>query len=443
MESDHRWDAEGACPVASAAERRERGREITVGVQGADISGCDDRAIQMAIDDMATRDGGGIVRLQPGTYTLTGPVRLRSHVSLIGAGADTILRLGPVVSSSLAVDADIGEKQIQPKDPSGFKPGMGVILRDRTKSNSISTMPLTITEVRDGRLLTREWINHDWCAENGAVVLNHFPLIHGFEIEAVCVEDLVLDGEVTDVPESLQGVWGGNLYLRRVDGAVIRNVESRRCVGDGLRCGQSRNIVMENCRVHHNSEYGIHPGSHTKRVRITDSEIHSNGSDGLYVCWGVQHSTFAGNVIHHNGHIRHRTGFCIGHKDTDNVIENNHVFENHKHGIHIRTTTAANGAHRNVFRNNRIENNGVRIDQVPEDLRAKVPEQELLGCGIYVNGATRDLRFENNTVRETRTGDERVQVVGLYVGPDVSGTVLEGNRIEGHPDEDVVARDGM
>ena len=104
-------------------------KEITVGPRNADITGTDNRAIQIAVDALGSR-GGGTVRLTGNEYTLIGPVRLRDNVTLKGKGPEkTILKRGPAVSCALAKDADIGQKEITPKDASLFVPGMGVICR--------------------------------------------------------------------------------------------------------------------------------------------------------------------------------------------------------------------------------------------------------------------------------------------------------------------------
>ncbi len=64
---------------------------ITVGGSSADVSGFSSEAIQIAIDAIKTR-GGGIVKLNPGTYNIIGSVRLLSHTTLTGAGKSSILK---------------------------------------------------------------------------------------------------------------------------------------------------------------------------------------------------------------------------------------------------------------------------------------------------------------------------------------------------------------
>ncbi len=409
--------------------------EITVGPSGADVIGSDGRAIQIAIDAMAYR-GGGVVKVLPGTYTLSGPVRLRSHVALVGDKDKTILVLGPVVCSRLAVDADIGQKQITPIDASPFCEGMGVVMRDNAKPNAMATTPRTITKIEDGVLHLDDWITNDWIADNGAMLVSYFPLLHGFEVEDVTVDGFTLDA----APDSTEGLdeingalqWGGCMYVRRGQRCTVRNVKAMNCCGDGFRNGQSRYITYENCESAHNTHYGMHPGSHSPYTTARNCHIHHNGSDGLYLCWGVCDGEFTDNDIHHNGGRIHRNGISIGHKDTDNLIARNHVYENAKHGICFRIKTAANGAHRNIVRENVIENNGSAEDKIPAVLAAD-PRNEVLCAGVHVRGITCDLTFERNVIVESRDEGQRYQHNAFYFDKGVSGVKLIANELSDHP----------
>jgi hypothetical protein len=84
------------------AQTEVRGR-ITGTVEYADADAS--AAIQRALD-LAGRQGGGAVLLQPGVYLLHRPLRLRSRVTLHGSGRSTALRLAPDHETGTAV---IGE----------------------------------------------------------------------------------------------------------------------------------------------------------------------------------------------------------------------------------------------------------------------------------------------------------------------------------------------
>ena len=68
-------------------------REITVSVgdEGADFTGSDDKVIQGALDYVA-RLGGGTVELLPGTFALRNALLPHAGLILRGSGDDTVLR---------------------------------------------------------------------------------------------------------------------------------------------------------------------------------------------------------------------------------------------------------------------------------------------------------------------------------------------------------------
>ncbi|MFH1570150.1 MAG: right-handed parallel beta-helix repeat-containing protein [Gemmatimonadota bacterium] len=408
---------------------------LTVGPTGADVCGATGRALQVAIDALAYR-GGGTVQVQPGEYLLDGPVRLRSGVTLRGVEGKTVLKRAPAIWSRLAVDADIGQRQITPVGAAAFRPGMGVVLRDDEQPFPQASMPLTITRIEGGDLHLDDYVTLDFLAERGGLVATYYPMVHAFEQCDLAVEGLILDSGLDEVGP-LEGIWGRGLYLRRCHRAAVRAVESMGCLGDGFGCGQGSHVTFEDCRAHHNTHYGIHPGSHSPHTRIARCQVHDNGADGVYLCWGVRHSEVVDCDVHDNGARLYRNGICTGHKDTDNLIAGNRVRGNAKHGIHFREKTAANGAHRTTVRDNLIEDNGWPFERVPASLK-HLPRQELLGHGIYVSGVTHDLRFAGNTIRETRAGDQRHQRHGLYLARGVTRTTVAGNHIAGHPDAAIV-----
>jgi parallel beta-helix repeat protein len=67
-------------------------------------------------------------------------------------------------------------------------------------------------------------------------------------------------------------------------------------------------------------------------------------------------------------------------------------------------------AHRNHLKENVIENNGQ--------------------AGIRVRGATEGLIFENNVIRETRTGSGATQAVGVLIEEEAGEVTLSGNEIK-------------
>ena len=82
-------------------------KEITVGGDDADVCGFNNQSIQFAIDAVSIT--GGTVKLNPGLFEITAPVRMKSNVRLIGSGRETILKRGKGVQTKFTVDADYAE----------------------------------------------------------------------------------------------------------------------------------------------------------------------------------------------------------------------------------------------------------------------------------------------------------------------------------------------
>ncbi len=425
-------------------------RQITVGPANADVVGSDGRAIQIAIDALSFR-GGGTVRVLPTEYILADAVRLGPDISLIGERDKTILRRAPTAVSRLAVDADTGQDEMTPGDAKIFEPGVGVCLYDEESGWVFSDRPYVVRHIEDGVLYLHDFLTGERCAANNGIVVNYFPLILAERADNVMVEGFTLDGKVEPVgsAEALKvfekarpGLRSALAYFYHSRKGVMRNLIARNGLGDGLCFGKARvGTTVEDCEAYDNQWYGIHPGSHSASCAIRRCHIHHNGSDGLYICWGVRHSVFEENEIHHNGWRQLRSGISIGHKDTDNLIFRNHIYENKKFGVCFRAKTEANGAHRNVLRENTIENNGTCADEMPE-VKGCLQPREGIGCGVHVSGITKDLVLEKNIIRETRKGERRCQAHAVYLGPGVSRVKMVGNKIDGHPKEAVVDKSG-
>jgi len=414
------------------------GMVITVGLKNADIIGTDNRAIQAAVDLVAMR-GGGTVQILPGEYVLNDAIRLRSNIHLKGDREKTILKHATAVSCPLLKDADIGQKEITPKDPSLFKVGMGVVCRSSKYTGDMVNKPMTIIRIENGVLYLNNYIEFDFTAdfdgmkkgEAGGVVANVFPLIFGWEVENVTIEGLTVDSKVNieNNPGWINTRVGG-ICLKRTKNGLIKDVTAINTQGDGILISSCEHITAENCLGANNTYHGLHCGAHSPWTIVRHSTFHHNGSDGVYICWGVREGEFTDNIIYNNG-IREdlnfpdhgkRGGISIGHKDTDNLIARNHIYENARYGVYFRTKTEPNGAHRNTLKDNIIENNGL-------------PGHVTRATGITICGITHDLVFENNIIRETRQGNDRLQKNGIVIEPGVSNIKLINNKITGHPEQ--------
>ena len=106
-----------------------------------------------------------------------------------------------------------------------------------------------------------------------------------------------------------------------------------------------------------------------------------------------------------------RNGVSIGHKDTDNLFRHKLVTENASAGVLFRNEDEAMGAHRNVFEDNRILNNGT--------------SGKAAAC-IEIRGTHHDLVFRRNTI-----GNEKPiasPTVGISADKSAGDVKSEQNR---------------
>ncbi len=387
---------------------------VKVGPASGDFVGDTNLPIQQAIDAVAAR-GGGTVELAAGVYTLSNSVFLKRNVRLVGAGTDTILRKCDGVASGFAVDADYGQTKVTVQDPTGFRAGMGVVVKDDRSGGWLDTLA-TIALVQGNTLhLDRSFVM-DYDGDQGGLVYNGFPPVAGFDVDGVVIEGLVVDGNKQNNPVRLNGCIGGGYYLHRARNCRIADCLLHDFNGDGISFQITQDIVVERCEVTHITGLGLHPGTGSARPVIRQCRSHDNDEDGFFLCWRVQEGRFERNVFANNG----RFGISIGHKDTDNLFLNNVASNNRSHGLYFRDEKPTNAGSRNTLRGNTIEDN--------------------VGSGIHITGHTTDLLFENNVIRDTRAGDARTQRVGLWVGENAARVRAVGNRIENHVEAETVGQ---
>ncbi|MBD3182946.1 hypothetical protein GF312_11695 [Candidatus Poribacteria bacterium] len=395
-------------------DEMKNGIYIKVGLKDADIVGSDNVVLQSAVDYVAGL-GGGTVEIGPGEYQMNDSLHLRSNVNITGAGEKTVLYKCNSFCSPLATDGDYGQEAITPVDPSGFKIGIGVTVAD-DRSGGFHTTVATIIGEKDGEFIITRPLNADCMVHNNATARTTFPVISGYYVDNVNIENLVVDGN-RDNNDHLNGCRGAGIFLYRSNKVYIRKCTTQSYNGDGVSFQQSNDIIIEDCISHHNATLGFHPGSGSQRPVMRNNKSYSNGSDGIFLCWRVRHGLFERNEVYNNGQF----GISIGHKDTDNIFRNNLIKGNCKHGVFFRNEPEYTGGHRNILEKNRIINNGT-CDQ---------------GCGIYINGETHDTTIINNEITDTRSEVDKTQEYGVWVGEKARRVKIEGNIIDGNKDGEV------
>ncbi len=381
--------------------------QVTVGHAGADIVGADHRALQAAVDYVAGL-GQGVVQVGPGVYAMGDSLHLRSGVRVVGAGADTVLRADDGVTSPLVLDGDYGEEQVTVADAAGFYPGCGITVADE-RSGGFHVTVTRVVAVEGNVLHLAQPLLADYMVAQGAVAQRGFPVVSGYHVRDIAIENLTIDGN-RDANAPLTGCRGAGIFLYRGHGTRISGCAVRRFNGDGISFQQSDDVVVEDCLCAENAQLGLHPGSGSQRPTIRRCTSRDNGQIGLFLCWRVRHGTFDDNVLEGNGFA----GISIGHKDTDNVFRRNRSAGNHMWGVYFRDESEPMAGHRNVFIGNTIVDNGT-------------PDE---GGGVRVDGETHDLEFEHNEIGSAARPSR--QRVGLSAGPGARRITLRRNRIEGN-----------
>ena len=393
-------------PRAMHSKMKER-PTITIGLRDADIVGGDNRALQAAVDYVAGL-GGGTIEIGAGEFVMRDSLHLRSFVTVRGVRGKTILRKAKAVSSPLALDGDYGEEQITVVNPDGFKVGDGVAIWD-SNARGFHTTVARITGCSGNTFSIDTPLNADCMVANKAQAATVFPVISGYNLEGVRVENLIIEGNKEE-NVYLDGCRGGGIFLYRGFGTVVENCVVRNYHGDGISFQQSNDVLVQGCVSEDNAGLGLHPGSGSQRPVVRECIARRNGEDGLYLCWRVRHGLFEKNILENNG----RFGISIGHKDSDNLLQENKVRANDQDGVYFRNETEGMAGHRNRLENNLIENNGVKGE----------------AAGIRVRGETKDLVFRNNIIRDTRPPGARKQAVGIRIEEPAGKVFLEGNEID-------------
>ncbi|HJT79172.1 MAG TPA: right-handed parallel beta-helix repeat-containing protein, partial [Gemmataceae bacterium] len=368
--------------------------------------GKDDKVLQAAVDYVA-RLGGGTVRILPGTYRLRNAVYLRSHVRLLGSGADSVLIKEASRTSKLSADSDWYDQEITLADAAGFRVGDGVCLRARNPDNGgLTVVKRTLVACSGNRFKLDRPLRENLWLMGEARASTLFPILSGDHVADIAIEDLTLDGN-RENNENLDGNYAGCVFLQDCNRVTMRKLTARRYNGDGLSWQICHDVVAEDCHSHDHTGLGLHPGSGSQRPTIRGNRLQRNDI-GLFFCWGVRAGLAENNVIEDSRSY----GISIGHRDTDNLIRGNDVVRSGKVGVLFRPERGrAFAPHRNRVEKNRI------VDSGPDD-----------GIGIDVQGETEAITLARNQLRETRKPLRRV---GIRLGAQTRDVRLIDNTVEG------------
>jgi hypothetical protein len=385
---------------------------ITVGGDGADISGFNNQSIQFAINAVAPT--GGTVKLMPGVFEIVSPVQMKSNVKLIGSGRESILKRSQGVRTRFVIDADYGELKLTVENPDGFEPGMKIQVTDSNLNSCWNVSVAYITYIQDNVIYIDDYLIRDYRSDRNGLVSNASPVIEIIETENVTISDLTVDGNRAE-NFFADGCNSAGIMIFKSKRVTVDNVHVKDFNGEGISWQITEYVTVKNSEVSGSSNHGMHPGSGSPFTIIENNNVHSNDNDGLFICWRVYQSQITNNRFHKNG----RFGICTGHKDTDVDFTGNHIFENGSDGVHFRIEREPNAPHRNTFLNNTIENNGTING----------------GYGISINSPVSDLILKENIFRST---GKKTQKAAIYIQSNGLPPELILNQIGAHPDGEVV-----
>jgi len=303
---------------------------VSVGLRDADIIGCDNRALQAAVDYVGTL-GGGEVEIGPGEYLMRDSLHLRSRVTVRGAGEKTVLKKDREHRSPLAADGDFGEAAITVADTAGFAIGGGVYVASEKQRNFLGVCA-TILNARDDTFTLTRPMNADILVSDGGFAATIFPVVSGHELQDARLENLAVDGNRAENPTQVDGCRIAGIFLYRGDACAISGCVVRDFNGDGISFQQSNDVVVGDCKVERCAGFGLHPGSGSQRPTVRNCRAIACGDDGFFFCWRVRGGLAEGNWLENNGGY----GMSIGHKDSDNVVRGNTMVGNKRGGVSWR-----------------------------------------------------------------------------------------------------------
>ena len=384
-------------------------RIVTIAQSGpADVVGSDSESLQKAANLLRP---GDVLSIGAGTYAMENSLFVPSGVTVRGVPGKTILRKARGVESPLTDDADYGDTFLAVAEPEKFHTGMGVAIVDDTLKTGWDISVTSIASIKPPYVIVNPMTVRDYDRrQHHARMVSTFPILCAIDAANIVLEDLIVDGNRTE-NDYIDGCRGGAIYMYRVRNVTVRRCTARNYNGDGISFQISDGVHVIDSESYGHAGYGIHPGTGSVSSLVKDCRMHDNGDIGLFLCWRVRHGRFENNVIENNGHY----GISIGHKDTDNEFVGNTIAHNGLTGVYFRKETAENSGSRNVFRNNKVLNNGNAHE----------------GYGFYIEPHATDLVIEGNQIADTRANN-RTQRYGIYKAPGAGSVQASNNSMSGH-----------
>jgi hypothetical protein len=291
---------------------------------------------------------------------------------------------------------------------------MGVSVYDIKLRDGWDVTTAVINSIKGNTIYIDDYLQRDYSAANGGTVSNACSVISAVQADNVKISNLTVDGN-RKTNDLIDGCRAGGIYLHKVHNAIVENVIVRDFNSDGISWQITEYVTVKNCEVYGCASIGLHPGTGSPYTLIEGNNSHDNGDYGLYVCWRVRNGVAQKNELHNNG----RNGISTGHKDTDMLFADNHIYENGSDGVNLRDDGRLNEPHRSIFKNNLVENNGVKNG----------------GYGFSFSCPAEGVVLENNTIRNTGDGK---QLAAVFMYKKSLPVTMKDNIISGHSKGDIL-----
>ena len=148
------------------------------------------------------------------------------------------------------------------------------------------------------------------------------------------IDNIVIENLEIKAPYQKNNVQDDNyiVYFDDVVNLTVENCNIHDCYS-GIRTARSKNVLIKNNVIHHNTWWGVVIGTSTEDVSnviLTGNISHDNTADGLKMTGYIEHILVEGNISYDNG----QDGFDFaGHSCKDVLIAGNAFYNNADCGI--------------------------------------------------------------------------------------------------------------
>ncbi|MCD6284988.1 MAG: right-handed parallel beta-helix repeat-containing protein [Anaerolineae bacterium] len=359
-------------------------------------------AIQQVIDGLGLH--GGRVVLPAMELELDRGIELRSNVTLVGQGRDTVLRKAKGRVYPLSGYHNYGMCDVPLMHTQGLVPGMTVAIRDDQHGGFFETLA-RITWVENTWVGIDRGVHSDYTIAQNPVLVTAFPLIFGLGVSDVAVQGVTLDGNREAQPAGIGACRGAALYFIGSRSTTVTDVTEMGFAGEGLGFQMSRDVRIQDCSFANNTGNGYHPGAGSTGVVFENCVAEGNGAAGFFFCVRANHVSVRTCRFANNAGV----GVSVGTRDSHNLLEACSIQGNGGAGILFRGTQRPVEPQSCWIRECRIEGNA-----------------HAGGLGqIVVLGDAHDLAFERNVISGLADRD----LPGFYVAPSSQRLWLASNDI--------------